>query len=74
MTSLANILNNDLLKIDNWAYKCKMNFKPDPAKKAQEVIFSRKINKPSHPDLIFNNNQVIHALYQKGLGMILEMI
>ena len=52
MTSSANILNNDLLKINNWAYQWKMSFNPDPSKQVQEVIFSRKIKKPSHPVLI----------------------
>ena len=48
-----------------------MSFNPDPSKQAQEVIFSRKIKKPSHPDLIFNNNKVIQTPYQKHLGMFL---
>ena len=61
MTSSANVLNNDLLKINNWPYQWKMGFNPDPSKQAQEVIFSPKIKKPSHPDLIFNNNQVIQT-------------
>ena len=49
-----------------------MNFNPDPSKQAQEVIFSRKIKKPSHPDLVFNNNLVIQFPYQKQLGMFLD--
>ena len=52
--------------------KWKMSFNPDPSKQAQEVIFSRKIKKPSHPDLIFNNNKVIQTPYQKHLGMFLD--
>ena len=72
MTSSANILNNDLLKINNWAYQWKMSFNPDPSKQAQEVIFSRKIKKPSHPDLIFNNNKVVQTPYQKHLGILLH--
>ena len=43
MTSSANILNNDLLKINNWAYQWKMSFNPDPSKQAQEVIFLVKL-------------------------------
>ena len=39
----ANNLNNDLAKINYWAYQKKMNFNPDPSKQAQEVLFSRKI-------------------------------
>ena len=32
-------LNNDLDKIDLWAYKWKMSFNPDSSKQAQEVFF-----------------------------------
>ena len=49
-----------------------MNFNPDPSRQAQEVIFSRKIKKPSHPDLVFNNNLVTQFPYQKQLGMFLD--
>ena len=35
-------LNNDVKKIDEWAFQWKMNFNPDPTKQAQELIFSRK--------------------------------
>ena len=45
-----------------------MIFNPEPSKQAQEVIFSRKIKKPSHPMLIFNNSQVIQTPYQKHFG------
>ena len=37
MTSSGNILNNDLLKINNWAYQRKISFNPNPSKEAQEV-------------------------------------
>ena len=50
----------------------KMSFNPDLSKQAQEVIFSPKIKKPSHPDLILNNNKVIQTTYQKYLGMLLD--
>ena len=49
-----------------------MSFNPDPSKQAQEVIFSRKIKKPNHPELIFNNIPVNQTLYQKRLGMLLD--
>ena len=68
MTSSANILNNDLLKINNWAYQWKMSFNPDPSKQSQEVIFSRKVKKPSHPNLTSNNNKVIQTPYQEHLN------
>ena len=41
-------LNNDLRNISKWAYQWKMIFNPDLTKQAQEVIFSRKLNKPVH--------------------------
>ena len=68
----ANALNNDLRKINNWAYQWKMSFNPGPSKQAQEVISSRKIKKPSQPVLIFNNNHVIQTSFQKHLGLILD--
>ena len=68
----ANALNNDLLKINNWVYQWKMSFSPDPSKQAPEVNFSHKIKKPSHPVLIFNNNQAIQTSYQKHLGLFLD--
>ena len=36
-----------------------MTFKPDRRKQAQEIIFSRKFKKATHPPLLFNNNNVI---------------
>ena len=38
----ANVLNKDLEMRHNWTFQWKMNFNPDSAKQAQEVIFSRK--------------------------------
>ena len=39
---------------------------------AQEVIFSRKVNKDSQPPLTFNNSIVYQATSQKHLGIILH--
>ena len=47
--SSAAEINNDLAKISHWAHQWKMSFNPDPSKRAAEVIFSRKVNKDSHP-------------------------
>ena len=58
VNSTANDLNSDLIKINDWAFQWKMRFNPDPKKQAQEVIFSRKINKIDHPPLYFNENLV----------------
>ena len=65
-------LNDDLKKINKWAFQWKMSFNPDPSKQAQEVIFSRKLNKPDHPSLNFNNTVVIQLTTHKHLGMILD--
>ena len=49
-----------------------MSLIPDPSKQAKEVFFSRKIKKPNHPELIFNNILVNQTSYQKHLGMFLD--
>ena len=51
-------INDNLKKIEAWAHQWKMSFNSDPLRQAQEVIFSRKRNKPHHPDIIFNGNPV----------------
>ena len=68
----ANELNNDLQKISEWAYKWKMSFNSDLNKQAWEVIFSRKLNKPSHPKIVFNSAPVVCTDWQKHLGMYLD--
>ena len=49
-----------------------MSFNTDPSKQAQEVIFSRKIKKPNHSELIFNNIPSNQTSYHKHLGMFLD--
>ena len=49
-----------------------MNFNPDPNKQAQEVIFSRLINKTNHPPFFFNKNLVISCSSKKHLRMVLD--
>ena len=53
--TFANELNNDLLLIRIWTFQWKMSFNPDLSKQTEKVIFSRKIKKPNHPELIINN-------------------
>ena len=48
----AKNLNDDLNRISNWAFQWKISFNSDPNKQAQEVLFSRKIQKPFQPSLI----------------------
>ena len=38
----ANVLNNDLSLISEWAFNWKMLFNPDPTKPAQEMLFLKK--------------------------------
>ena len=70
--SAANDLNGNLMKISDWAFQWKMRFNSDPKKQAEEVIFSRKINKIDYPLLYFNENLVNPSSTHKHLGMILD--
>ena len=65
-------LNDDLKKINKWAFQWKMNFIPDPSNQAQ-VIFGRKIKKLQHSSLVFNNNNVLKVSSQKHLGVTLDV-
>ena len=44
----AQNLNEDSNKINHWAFQQKMIFNPDLSKQAQELIFSRKLQKSEH--------------------------
>ena len=68
----ANKLNQDLNRINNWAFQWKMSFNPGHSKQAQEVIFSRKLQKSTHPTLSLNNNALTQYVTQKHLGMFLD--
>ena len=48
-------------EISGWAYKWKMSCSPDLNNQAQEMIFSRKLKKSSHPKMFFNNAPVFCA-------------
>ena len=65
-------LNSDLSETSDWTFQWKMNLIPDPNKQAQEVIFSRKINKINHSPLLFNQNLVRSSSTQKHLAMVLD--
>ena len=49
-----------------------MSFNLNPTKQAQEVIFARKVKKPLHTPLNFNNTNVKQTAFQKHLGLILD--
>ena len=65
-------LNSGLSETSDWTSQWKMNLIPDPNKQAQEVIFSRKINKINHSPLLFNQNLVKSSSTQKHLAMVLD--
>ena len=65
-------LNDDLNKISEWVFKWKMDFNPDLFKQVQEIVFSRKTHKISHPKLNLNNSPVVQNTCQKHLGLYLD--
>ena len=56
-------LHGDLAKISNWAFQWNMNFNPDPAKQAQQVILRRKTLK-KYPPFILVHSCVIQTTSQ----------
>ena len=72
MNMSATNLNNNLNKMRNWEIQWKMNFNLDPSKQAQEVVFSRKLQKTNHSPVYFNHNFVQQVPSQKHLGMYLD--
>ena len=50
-----------------------MTFNPDRSKQAQEIIFSRKLKKVTHPSFLFNNNNASQVNSQKHLRVILDV-
>ena len=61
----AKVLNDDLNKISEWAYKWKILFNLDLTKQAQKVIFSRKNIKTGHPIAYSNETPTAHTTCQK---------
>ena len=68
----ASRLNNNLVKIRDWAFNWKMSFHPDPTKQAKEVIFSKKKILGTHPSLFFNNSLIEQDTTQKHRGLTLD--
>ena len=66
-------LRSDLKKIYGWAFQWKTTFNPDRSKQTQEIIFSRKLKKVTHPPLLFSNNNVSQVNSQTHLGAILDV-
>ena len=67
----AKGLNDDLKKINKWAFRWKLGFNPDSSKQAQEeeVIFGRKIKKLPRPSLVFKDNNVLLASSEKCVAV-----
>ena len=65
-----NDVNSDLQKTYEWAYQWKMDFNPDTSKRAQEIIFGRKVPNTFYPDVPFNNNSVNSTTVHKFFGII----
>ena len=55
LSASAEILNYDLTRISESAYRRKMSFNPDPLKQAQQVLFSNKAKKANHPKAPWSN-------------------
>ena len=72
INTTASHLNSDLNKINNWTFQSKISFNPDPSKQAQEVIFSRKIQKTCYPSIYSNNKSVKQVPSQKHLKLLLD--
>ena len=67
LDGLSAALNNDLVKIQEWAYNWKMSFNPDRNEQAQELIVSRKLRKDFHINLSFNDQRIERSVAHKHL-------
>ena len=71
-TVAAIDLNHDLEHIKLWANQWRMSFSPDLSKRAVEITFSTRRDKPNHPILVSNNSQVRRIDEHKHFGLILD--
>ena len=62
----AELLSLDLKKIEDWAGKWLVIFQPP---KTESLIISRKLNKPVHPTLYMQNQQINDVDAHKHLGL-----
>ena len=68
----TEVLNQDLGAVQDWAYQWKMSFNPDPAKQAEQVIYSTKVFKVEHPAIYFCGSEVETVLHHEHIGLILD--
>ena len=62
----AELLTSDLVKIEDWAEKWLVTFQPP---KTNSLVISRKVNKPAHPPLFMQNQQIKEVDSHKHLGL-----
>ena len=62
-------LNNDLTKIHDWATKWLVTFN---AQKSETMTISRQIDKPDHPPLYMDNNDISIVSEHKHLGLVIS--
>ena len=65
----ADSRNNDLTKIHDWTTKRLVTFN---AQKTETKTISRKIDKPDHPPLYMDNNDISTVLEHKHLGLVIS--
>ena len=73
MNTSINNLNNDICEISEWEIQLKMCFSSDKSKQRNEVIFSGKIQQLSYDSISFIHNCAQEVLFQKHLGMHLDI-
>lgn len=65
----ALVLQSDMDKITHWSKKWLVTFNPA---KTESLLISRKINKPVHPPLLMEGQQVSQVASHKHLGIFLS--
>ena len=62
----AELLNLDINKIMTWAKKWLVTFNPV---KTESLLITRKLNRPIHPPLLMENQQITETDSHKHLGI-----
>ena len=70
--STTNLIKSQLVKMQDWVCKDKINFNSDRTKQAQEVMFSIKTGKCHHSSTWFNNDPIKKIESQKYLELTLN--
>ena len=65
----ADILNDDIQKVQSWANKWLVTFNPA---KTESMLISKIMNKPDHPPLFMQNQQITEVPEHNHLGVILS--